>query len=253
VKQSPRSCKTPAKVSESALWRLNSYALAAGAAGIGILALAQPSEAKIVYMPAHLVITSYPGGIYNLDLNHDGKIDFTFIDTLHCTVDFCGGKLFVSGRSVNSAEGKTTLASALTAGALIGSKRPFNGFLMASTPGAGPYFGYWVNVADRYLGLKFKIEGEVHYGWARLSVNLNTQLGPVSGLMTGYAYETIPNKGIIAGQTKGTDDSSVEQLNPASLTQPMLEGATLGLLALGAPARAGRLSHVTKRRVYEAQ
>jgi hypothetical protein len=58
---------------ESILKHLNMYAIAAGAAGVGVLALAQPVEAKIVYTSAHVVI-----GIrehYSIDLNHDGMSD----------------------------------------------------------------------------------------------------------------------------------------------------------------------------------
>jgi hypothetical protein len=40
--------RTAVKLTGSTHRRLNAYALAAGAAGVGILALAQPSEAKIV-------------------------------------------------------------------------------------------------------------------------------------------------------------------------------------------------------------
>jgi hypothetical protein len=76
--------------------------------------------------------------------------------------------------------------------------------------------GPWADVQNRYLGLKFKIKGESHYGWARLNVQLNG--GPITGTLTGYAYETIPNKPIIAGKTHGKDE------------------ATLGHLATGASA-----------------
>jgi len=34
--------------------RLSGYALAASAAGVGVVALAQPTEARIVYTPAHV-------------------------------------------------------------------------------------------------------------------------------------------------------------------------------------------------------
>ena len=55
----------------------------------------------------------------------------------------------------------------------------------------------------------------------------------VDATLTGYAYETIPKKAIIAGQTKGPDDMSVEAPN-ASLTMPTPEPASLGVLAMGA-------------------
>src|SRR4029077_3677693 len=55
------------------------YALAASAAGVGMLALAQPSQAKIVYTPANIQI-NVGGGLVYLDLNNDGVNDFQFYD-----------------------------------------------------------------------------------------------------------------------------------------------------------------------------
>jgi hypothetical protein len=92
--------------------------------------------------------------------------------------------------------------------------------------------GPWLNVDDRYLGLKFFIKGHVHYGWARFNVTAGD--GKITSTLTGYAYETIPNKPIIAGKTKGLDDVSVEESKAARIT-PILEPATLHLLALGSP------------------
>jgi hypothetical protein len=65
-----------------------------------------------------------------------------------------------------------------------------------------------------YLGLMFQIDGETHYGWALLSVNLGP---PPFVTLKGYAYETIANMPIAAGQTKDADDSSAL---PISLTMP---------------------------------
>jgi hypothetical protein len=48
MKRSSGPRKT-ANFSRSIHQQLNMYALAAGAAGVGVLALAQPAEAKIVY------------------------------------------------------------------------------------------------------------------------------------------------------------------------------------------------------------
>ncbi len=73
--------------------------------------------------------------------------------------------------------------------------------------------GKWINVTNRYLGLKFKIGRKTHYGWTRLNVHLPGNY-LVDATLTGYAYETIPNKPIIAGKTRGRD---VITLEPASL------------------------------------
>jgi hypothetical protein len=50
------------------------YALAASAAGVGMLALAEPAEAKIVYTPTHEKLI----GNVPIDLNHGGKADMRF-------------------------------------------------------------------------------------------------------------------------------------------------------------------------------
>jgi hypothetical protein len=96
--------------------------------------------------------------------------------------------------------------------------------------------GNWLNggkgVKNRYLGLKFKINGHFHFGWARLTVTIVKTV--LTATLTGYAYETIPNKSIIAGKTRGPDDASVEASNKA-LTVLTPIPATLGALALGSP------------------
>ena len=53
--------------------------------------------------------------------------------------------------------------------------------------------------------------------------------------LTGYAFETIANKAIIAGKTKGPDeDKSRQQANSGYLAAPASQPATLSLLAMGA-------------------
>jgi len=94
----------------------------------------------------------------------------------------------------------------------------------SSTTTKGP----WQNVSNRYLGLKFYIHGQAHYGWARLNVTV-TNYG-IYALLTGYAYETIANKAIVTGKTKGGQTVS----RPAGLSQHESSTATLGVLAQGA-------------------
>jgi hypothetical protein len=72
MKPRTRPPRTPSKLPVSVHHQLNMYAIVAGAAGVGMLALAQPVEGKIVYTAAH---KSAIAGI-ELDLNHDGIADF---------------------------------------------------------------------------------------------------------------------------------------------------------------------------------
>jgi hypothetical protein len=223
---------------------LTAYAAAAAAAGVNLLALASPAEAKIVYTHAHKSIL-FNGPPVLLDLNHDGVTDFSFMNITTESVDSHPRSLLVNGGPSNSIRGRgswsrrhAVFASALKKGLTIGpNKSYFYGSrgLMANI-GAGPYgfytAGQWFYTSNRYLGLKFMINGHVHYGWARVAVTLTSD--GIQATLTGYAYETIPNKPIIAGQTHGADDD--EQPPSASITQPAKQPSTLGVLALGAPA-----------------
>jgi hypothetical protein len=86
----PSGPRKTANLSESANHQLHMYALAARAAGVGVLALAQSTEAKIIYTQTHVVIGT--NHIYSLDLNHDGIADFKidnhsfFTDTIVATL-----------------------------------------------------------------------------------------------------------------------------------------------------------------------
>jgi hypothetical protein len=219
------------QLSDSLHRQLNSYALAASAAGVSMLALVQPAEGKVVYTPAHHVIVGNES--YGLDLNHDRKPDF-FISNFGttCNTDECWRNLGISVASgnavVGSQQGELYAALALHRGARIDSKNLlYHGAAMAvvnEPPGTTCLSGDWCNVANRYLGLKFKIHGQLHYAWARLSVRVKPH--SVTAILTGYAYETIPNKPIIAGKTKGPDVVTIE---PATLGR--LAQGTSGLAA----------------------
>jgi hypothetical protein len=241
MKRSPLSARTPAHLSTAVHQRLNMYALAAGAAGVGMLALSQPAEGKIVYTPAHRVIG--PHHSYKIDLNHDKITDFTISNFGSCGTDQCFYALFQKPAAGNSAVGYNfnsglVLESALKRGSRIGPGRRFQkgtGALVEAVFSSGGLstnvFGPWPNVKDRYLGLKFQIKGKAHYGWVRLNVKVVKTT--ITATLTGYAYETVPNKPIIAGKRHSTDDSPTE-LNAGSFSTPASAPATLAMLAAGA-------------------
>ena len=255
----PSRPRTTAELPDSTHQQLNMYAIAAGAAGVGMLALAQPSEAKIVYTPANVQIV----GKVNLDLNNDGVTDFQFCSVSDSrSSSYCskqGGRRTLAGKhppspffddlsifpakAVNEIWGHLTFrqsptAAAFPAGVRIGPKGKFSpGHRLMATWGSASgqtyYGGPWKNAQHRYLGLKFIIKGKVHYGWARLDVHWHVP--KLSATLTGYAYETVPGKSIITGKRKGPDDRSrVKQPSPAALPALPPEPATLGLLAMGA-------------------
>jgi len=238
MKRPSRPRKT-ANFSDSIQHQLDIYVLAASAAGVGVLALAQPAEAKIVYTKIHVVIGS--NQIYQLDLNHDGLADFKIDNQRFFTDTYVASLSALPAQANNAVVGKqphvgyANYAYALLPGARVGPKQPFSGAFMAWSIGVDRA-GQWVNVRGRYLGLKFRIKGKVHYGWARLNVTVGGS--KITATLTGYAYETIPNKPIIAGATKGPAQRDAEGFDTeASLTNPIPDGphrGSLGMLAVGA-------------------
>lgn len=236
--KSPRQGK-PSAVSESLHSRLNMYALAASAAGVSVLALAPTAQAKVVYTPTHQVIGR--NGVYNLDLNGDGTVDF-LIQQWNYGNWASNNQLFADAAVGNHVQGAGFRAAALSAGASIGPSQTFigggsNGEVMLSithftTGGTSFVHGFWVNVKNRYLGLQFKIAGETHYGWARLTVT--REAFKFTATLTGYAYETSPNTAIKAGQTTGgaADAARVNSTIFDDADTPRTK--SLGELALGA-------------------
>jgi hypothetical protein len=221
------------------------YALAASAAGVGMLALVQPAEGKIIYTKAHKSIG--PRITLHLDLNHDGVADFDLKDAFSSST--AGGAFGVLSalpdRNQNAVWGHTVptrgYASALSANVRIGPKGQFlpgAGFMAASSvsgglrhhPGNFSCTGPWANVTTRYLGLKFVIAGGEHFGWARLNVSCVS--ASVNATLTGYAYETVANRPIVTGKQSGPDESDNSIPNSAA-------AGTLGRLAQGTKGRPG--------------
>lgn len=209
---------------------LAAYVAAASAAGVGALALTQVAEAKVVYTATNVVLTT-PLAI---DLNHDGITDFT--------LNFGAGYehsffLDITPKVTGNAVRGTGSAACGFFGVPVGAGENFtaensyfgNGVRMAGFFGYGisTSFGPWANKTNRYLGFKFLINGQVHFGWARVTVT--NELRNV--VLTGYAYETEANTAIIEGHTSGP---SVSAVAPTALLAPAPRPSSLGLLARGA-------------------
>ena len=55
---------------------------------------------------------------------------------------------------------------------------------------------------DGYVGLQLIHAGQTYYGWVRMDVNVTA--GSASMTIKDYAYNSIPNQPILAGQTTAT-------------------------------------------------
>lgn len=240
---SASSLKT-ATLSETIDHRAKLYSIAAAAAGVSMLALAQPAEGEVVITKKNIPIpVSVYGGhqyLVPISLNNDGITDFSF-----SLYSFAYHSFFqdlnvvpVGGGAVVGAPSPKGIsyASALVRGGRIGPSAHFSsklrtdvevahGFNASSKYSRNLYGNWGGNPANRYLGVRFLIDGATHYGWIRLTVT--TQPRGFSASITGYAYETVANKKLFAGIPEGSTSIPAEP-RAESLGQP-----SLGMLAFG--------------------
>ncbi len=220
-----------------------SFASAAAITAVGLasLSVAPALNAEIVYTPANQVMYRARTGSSQLplDLNHDGQVDFNlrllFETSFSSSRATAGGFILASGNGVSNramVTSKSGYESALPLGAAIGSRGRFGHGTPAMASCAdffsrGSFFsgGPWRNVTNRYLGLRFLINGETHYGWARLSVTSGCRYRVT---LTGYAYETVPDKPI---------DTGVFETAPEESSNAPARRETLGELAMGVTRR----------------
>ena len=175
------------------------------------------ANAQIVYTdvnPDTTISCSAIGCIqsYNLDLNNDATVDFTLYTSYQfvpCTLSTGGimQRVYVSSQSGN---GIDTLM--MNANDTIGSNLAFSASsenLRRKTFQGGQCngsSGSWTSTSDHYLGLQISVGASTYYGWARLNVVV-PGVYPTSTVyfrVKDYAYNSIPNQPILAGQTTTT-------------------------------------------------
>jgi hypothetical protein len=141
-------------------------------------------------------------------------VGFLYSAGKYTTINWAGSENYTRALGIN--DSNEVVGYWLDSNGVTGRRALFL-FVLAPPP---RWYGPWLNggkgVKNRYLGIRFQIKGQVHYGWARMTVT--TTQRSFTATLTGYAYETIPGKPIIAGQTKEKDEA---------------QGPTLGALAAG--------------------
>jgi hypothetical protein len=222
--------------------RLCQYSTAALVAGVSTLALTPAAEGTVVITRESLPIPV--GQTVAVDLDHNGIDDFEF--TLSSNPAGCNYsadltiKTRPGGGVMDTAGAPRPYASALLRGARIGPSAHFSSTqrqrvtiersqgLSCSGATRRNLYGNWGgNPPNRYLGVKFLIQGTPHFGWIRISVNFEER-NPNSATITAFGYETIPGKKVLAGI------APQELLTPDAQSQAQAHAPSLGMLALGA-------------------
>ncbi len=211
--------------------RLLAYLVAASG---GFCALVQISQAQIVYTPGNIPLSEAVDGggpaLTQFDINNDGTPDFVFSNYSYATEGQGRRHLKISGLGNGILQVKINgqaFAAALPSGAKVGPEGNFQNELSMAYQGYRTSFrksaGSWNQIQFGFLGLKFLINGQTHYGWARVKFVRPQFIN--QGSISGYAYEATPNQPIVTGQTEGATDKSTTSPSRAK---------SLGMLAVGA-------------------
>jgi len=199
------------------------------AAGAGLGACASNAQAEIVYTPVNANVHFD----YFLDLNNDGVPDFHIHSSYLSAVGGISIVPLVSGDGVVATEqscgfDRSPAVAALSRGAVIGPGLPFLPAARCMVSLDSLSYGPWVGQKDRFIGVVFKVDGSEHFGWVRVTVPGFTEFCRLEGCAAGvvaYAYETVPGKPIVAGNT---GQATHTEIKPGTLS-------TLALGALGSP------------------
>jgi hypothetical protein len=226
-------------INESRLARFSAFA--------GAVLASSAVNSQIVYTNVDPdIIIDTASGQYNLDFNVDAMIDvtlnvmnvmeFTSISTSTSAV-YAGSLAVVTpgiGAGVVAILGSSSSSyvTAMNNGDLIGTAAVFGGSSMAAlavditiTSSFSSYQisnGAFLGVTDKFLGVKFLIGTNTHYGWARLDVSANAD----TIRLKDYAYNVAADSPILAGQTLGLDAISVENKVTIKTT---LDNATINV------------------------
>ncbi|MCH7534382.1 MAG: T9SS type A sorting domain-containing protein [Bacteroidetes bacterium] len=169
--------------------KLSAYTVVAGA----LFAGSANTHAQIIYTDVNPDSTTVFFGIYDLDIDNDASADFMFNLGLNSLRATASGSNRIVGTSI------TNNISNLAYGAAINGTNSFVGSgLMASYFSSfGSTWGPFAGASNAYVGLEFKIGPATHYGWVEVSVSL----GVGSFTIHSYAYQSIANDPINAGET----------------------------------------------------
>lgn len=193
-----------------------------------LLAVASPeSQAQIVYTDVDPDESISAGGSISIDMDNSSSVEImigqsSFTSTTDGTLYRFASNYMnmapgvgIEGGSVTASAWSTTLnlARAKSAGDLIGSSAAFassggprlKGGVIKSwqrpSSTTVTQYGSLPNTGPKnFIGIKFEIAGEIHYGWARVTFSSDCD----SVTLHDYAYEATPNTPIIAGDTGTT-------------------------------------------------
>lgn len=188
--------------------------------------LASNTDAQVVYTdvnPDSLVSSQY-----ELDLNNDGTPEFRIEKTTDGGIDIVqltglSNQDSIAGYYVGFPT-ELPYPHALSSSVIIGSQTNLvAGGVMGGNHPLIMEDAEWPELINRYLGLKFSINGEPHYGWAKIKISTDY----VAFTISEYAYNATAGEEINSGVTSIEDPSTTLRMTLEAYPNPVSENATL--------------------------
>ncbi|OUR98176.1 hypothetical protein A9Q86_14055 [Flavobacteriales bacterium 33_180_T64] len=214
-----------------------------GALTAAIVGVNDASGQSIIYDD----IADYTGGVgdtFMIDLDGNGTDDFQirnelstsnlYIDPLTASNDVLG-----SGGATYAYPFVLNNGDAISSGTTPWNNNGFAGGFQ-SLNYSSCSIGNWCDITDGYIGLRFNISGNTHYGWVRLDVDSSGNVWTVKDL----AYSDTPNTALTAGQ----QTLSIEENSTLNAIKIVGLNKSIGLYNLQAPTNY-RILNMTGKEV----
>lgn len=189
------------------------------------------AKAQIIYTDVNpdsvVSVVAYPSMInYNIDLNNDGINDYQI--TCARSYATCGGfgsRAFRSYVSVYALNSNSVIAVTNSANpramnfndsilpGLSLSDTGYFRYVLSGFNCGSTILGVWPNSTEHFLGLKLIVGANTYYGWLRMQVFVGS---PTTCTIKDYAYNSISNQPILAGET-GTGTTGISENSFSSI------------------------------------
>lgn len=202
--------------------KLASYSAATGA----FLAVGAVAHGQVVYTDENpdAYYTGIGPNYHDIDFDGDGTPEFTLNQSYHVyssTYTTTSGGTYTYHNTWNY----VGITKGVSSFGIIGTNsyqcEPLSNNDVISVGASFNVNGFTWNIGsngwndfegagDKYVGVRFSIAGEVHYGWILINVDANS----VGLTVKDYGYESQPNVGVHAGDIIGvyTDDIIVDNI-----------------------------------------
>ena len=172
------------------------------------------ANALVIFTDIEDVGFGSENGLLNIDFNNDGTDDLRVLSELNM-FEARGigdtGVLATPARPPNAGATASAVERGSLIGAVVGVGREYFqtqqvtprrevGAILNTCFTAG-CAGQFVDFEEAFLGVRFEIKDELHFGWVRVESQIppGFDLNITGGKVTGFAYETVSGVGIAAG------------------------------------------------------